>query len=194
MKERKTHADAFEAYYAMGHARSLTRLSEQLGVSRSTLRNWSASFNWQELIEERDRDVATQVASRSVRTEVQERSKQRQLIELGLVTLARQPPREKIRGTLADLDRLLRLERFLEGEADSRQKIVARELKGKTTEELRAMLRRELAELAERAGEDILQTLPPGTAELAMEPPESATETVESATAWPRRDQSPETA
>lgn len=154
MKEKDVHVRAFEAYFELGPARSLTKLSQRLGVSRSALRDWSIAFGWQERINERERDVARVMASRSIRTEAEDRLKQRQIVQLALVTVARQLAEGRIRGTLADLDRLIRLERFLEGEADSRQEVVARELKTKSPEELREMLRRELAELAELTGEE----------------------------------------
>ena len=46
--------------------------------------------------------------------------------------------------SLADLDRMVRLESFLEGEPDSRQEVIQRDLAGKSVEELRAMLDAEL--------------------------------------------------
>ncbi|MFN8179282.1 MAG: hypothetical protein U0167_15225 [bacterium] len=194
MNEKDSHKAAFEAYYALGAARSLTALAEQTGISRSTLRNWSSAYRWQDRLEERAHEVARAVAARSVRTEVKDRLQQRQLVELGLVTLARQIAEGKVRGTLADLDRLIRLERFLEGEADSRQEVIARELKGKSPDELREMLRRELADLAALSGEaEVVPALPRGVAEVVTEPAESAIEEVEMATETPRRDEAEET-
>jgi hypothetical protein len=154
MKEKEAHLKAFETYFEMGPTRSLSKLSDRLGISRSALRDWSMAFRWQERIDERGRDVAKVMASRSIRTEAEDRSKQRQLVQLALVTVARQIAEGRVRGNMGDLDRLIRLERFLEGEADSRQEVIARELKGKSPEELREMLRREITELADLTGEE----------------------------------------
>jgi hypothetical protein len=46
--------------------------------------------------------------------------------------------------TLSDLDKLVRLETFLADEPDSRQEILVGELRGKSREELREMMRKEL--------------------------------------------------
>ena len=66
---------------------------------------------------------------------------------MALVQIAKQIAEGTVRASVSDLDRLIRLESFLEGTADSRQEIIARDLAGKSTDELRVMLRDEIAEL-----------------------------------------------
>ncbi len=51
--------------------------------------------------------------------------------------------------TLGDLDKLIRLEAFLSDLPDSRQEVVFADLKNKSTEELRAMMREEIEALKE---------------------------------------------
>jgi hypothetical protein len=51
-----------------------------------------------------------------------------------------------MRCTFSDLDRV-RLEVFLEGQADSRTEVIGCDLRGKTIEELREILHFEIAEL-----------------------------------------------
>ena len=57
-----------------------------------------------------------------------------------------------MRPTLADLDRLVRLESFLQGEPDSRTELIERDLRGKTTAELRELVRVELRQLRDLIG------------------------------------------
>ena len=52
-------------------------------------------------------------------------------------------------GSLGDLDRLIRLESFLRDEPDSRQELVFGDLRDKSTEELREMMRQEIEALGE---------------------------------------------
>jgi len=46
--------------------------------------------------------------------------------------------------TLADLDKLIRLEAFLNDEPESRHEMVLNDLKGKSDEELRELVREEM--------------------------------------------------
>jgi len=68
---------------------------------------------------------------------------------------------------------MIRLEQFLEGKVESRHEIVARELAGKSTDELRVMLREELKELAELTGgtpEQLDARTGPGEGEMDRKP------------------------
>jgi hypothetical protein len=145
--EREHHKRAFETYYGMGHARSLTKVAKKIKMSVSVVKLWSREFDWQTRVDERERDVARVMAKSSIQAEADTRLRNKQLLQLALVQIAKQLAEGKVRVTLADLDRLVRLEQFLEGQADSRQEIIARDLRGKSTEELREMLRQEVADL-----------------------------------------------
>ena len=153
MIEKEKHRKAFEQYAAMGEARSLPRLAKLLGVAVNTVKNWSTAFNWQARIEQRNREVASVVQSKAIKAEVDSQVRNKQIVQVALVTLARQIAEGKMKGTLADLDRLVRLEAFLEGRADSRQEVIARDLQGKSTAELRVMLRKEVTSLQELTGD-----------------------------------------
>lgn len=58
--------EAFQAYYGMGKERSLIGLAEQLGLSISTLKKWSAKLNWAEKISGMDSQTAVQAAEKIV--------------------------------------------------------------------------------------------------------------------------------
>lgn len=155
MIEQQNHKRAFETYYAMGASRSLVRLAKKLGVARNTAKSWSRAFGWQDRIAERDREVTRVMEAESIREAVDTRKRNRQLLQLALVQIAKQLAEGRVKATMGDLDRLIRLEQFLDGQADSRQEVIARDLEGKSTEELRGMLQREIAELQTLAGQEV---------------------------------------
>ncbi len=68
-----------------------------------------------------------------------------------LLQLARAFADGDVKMTLGDLDKLIRLESFLRDEPDSRKEVVFVDLKNKSAEELREMIREELETLSELA-------------------------------------------
>lgn len=147
MTEEAHHHEAFEKYYAMGAGRSLATLAKSLGVAANTAKTWSVKFRWRERIAERERKVSEAVATRAIKSEADVRTRSKQIVQLALIRIAQAVADGSMKGTFSDLDRLVRLEGFLDGEADSRPEIVARDLRGKSMEELREILRTEIAEL-----------------------------------------------
>ncbi len=83
---------------------------------------------------------------------------------MALVQLARAVADGQVKMNLGDLDRLIRLESFLRDEPDSRQEIVVADLRSKSNEELREMMRREIETLKELQGRDA-DTARAGTSE-----------------------------
>jgi ABC-type amino acid transport substrate-binding protein len=156
MIEKDRHRAAFEQYLAMGETRSLSKLANRLGFSLNAIKNWSARFHWQERIEERQREVSRVLANKTLRAEVDGRLRSQQLVQVALIQIAKQLAEGRIKATFSDLDKLLRLERFLEGLPESRQEVVATDLRGKTLEELKVALRSEIKELAEIADYEIV--------------------------------------
>ena len=51
--EKEICHQAFEIYFALGLKRSYQRVADELGVSKSTIKNWGNAFRWQDRIEER---------------------------------------------------------------------------------------------------------------------------------------------
>jgi len=178
MKERDKHQRAFELYYAAGPARSLTHLGRRLGVAASTVKRWSTAFAWQARIDSRDRDMAEVIQTKSMSTELESRVRNKRIVAAGIFQIARQIADGKMKGTLTELDRLIRLEQFLEGRADSRQEVIARELEGKSVVELRAMVREvieEVEELTQDQGETAVASEGVETLENASEEDECST-------------------
>jgi len=142
--EQEHQQKAFEYYFALGEKRSHTAVAEKFGVSVSAVKLWGRSFGWKRRVRERDAEVARTMAQRTLKDEVTHRTRNRQLVQLAIVQLARAIAGGKVKMTLSDLDRLVRLEAFLADEPDSRQEILIGELRGKSREELRELMRKEL--------------------------------------------------
>ncbi len=113
------------------------------------IQNWSRSFRWRERIAERDAQVARAVANRSITDEVDHLGRNLQIVHMALVQLAKAVADGQVKMNLGDLDRLIRLESFLRDEPDSRQEIVFGDLRNKSREELREMVRQEMEVLKE---------------------------------------------
>ena len=147
MKEREDQRLAFEQYFEMGHGRSLSKLAQKIGVSASTVKSWSREFGWKERLRVRERDVVTATAKGAIKSQADVRRRNEQLLQLALVQIAKALAEGRVRITLADLDRLLRLEEFMAGRADNRREVIQRELEGKSIDELKATLRDEVESL-----------------------------------------------
>ena len=116
MKEREHHKKAFEFYYALGEARSYRQVTDQFGVSLGTVKLWGRSFDWKVRIAERDADVARAMADRSMKKGMERGMRNSKIIEMGLVQVAKAIAEGKVKMTVSDLDRLIRLEEYLRGE------------------------------------------------------------------------------
>jgi hypothetical protein len=143
-KEQDHHERAFEFYYSLGETRSYEKVAAEFHAALSTVKLWGRSFHWKQRIRERDMEVAREVASRTLTDEVTHRERNVQIVQMALVQLARAIVDGKVKMTLGDLDKLIRLEAFLSDQPDSRQEIVFADLKNKSTEELRDMMRKEI--------------------------------------------------
>lgn len=66
-QETQEHRHAFEIYFAMGDARSLSAVATETGKSMTTISSWSRSFGWAERVEKRNSEVAEQINKKAVR-------------------------------------------------------------------------------------------------------------------------------
>lgn len=116
--EQEHHLKAFEMYYAQGEKRSLVRLAAQMGIAVATAKSWARSFGWRKRMAERDASIARQVADEAISSASQTQSRSRKLIELATNRLAKAMLNGQIKYQLADLERLIRLQAFLDAEAN----------------------------------------------------------------------------
>jgi hypothetical protein len=147
VKEQPHQEKAFEYYYALGTKRSYEKVASKFGVSLGSVKLWGKSFNWADRLQEREAQVARELATRAINDEVSRRERSLQIVQLALVQLAKAIAEGKVRMTLGDLDKLIRLEAFLNDLPDARQEIVFGDLKNKSSEELREMMREEIETL-----------------------------------------------
>ncbi len=148
-KEQSHHEKAFEYYYALGEKRSYEKVAKEFNVSPSTVKLWGTSLRWKERLKERDLQVAREVASRTIADEVNHRERNLKIVNVAMVKLAKGIVDGTVKMNMGDLDKLIRLESFLRDEPDSRQEVVFSELKDKSIEELREMVREEMSVLKE---------------------------------------------
>jgi hypothetical protein len=104
---------------------------------------------WAERIKERELQVAREMATRTLDDEVSRREWSIRIVQMAMVQLAKAIAEGNVKMTLADLDKLIRLEAFLSDEPDSRQELVFSDLKHKSREEIQEMIKRELEALQE---------------------------------------------
>lgn len=83
--ESPRHTEAFERYYAMGRDRSYARLSAEIGVDENTIKLWGRSFNWQERLDARDREIASKVREQSTKSSMIDRGKRRKAAEYAFI-------------------------------------------------------------------------------------------------------------
>ena len=114
VNEKEHHCKAFEAYYELGEQRSYQRLAGQLGVAVSTVKLWARSFGWQRRVREREAEVARRVADRTLQSTIDEGERNQKIVQMAVVRLARAIAQGKVRMQVGDLDRLIRLQAFLE--------------------------------------------------------------------------------
>jgi transposase len=113
LKEQEHHKKAFEYYYSLGEKRNFKQVAEELKVSIGSVKLWSQTFNWKRKLRERDASAAREIAARVIDDEVSSRNRNKQIVHMALVQLAKAIAEGKVRMTLSDLDKLIRLEGFL---------------------------------------------------------------------------------
>lgn len=146
-KEQPHHLRAFEHYYSLCEQRSYERVAAELSVAVSTVKLWARSFAWRNRIHERDAQIAREAAGRTINEEVNRRERSLQIVQLALVQLAKAIAEGEVKMTLADLDKLIRLEAFLSDAPESRHELLVNDLSARSDAELRAMLIEEMGVL-----------------------------------------------
>jgi transposase len=153
-REQDHHERAFEFYYRLGGERSYQRVAQEFQVSEGTVKLWGRSFGWKERVRERDVDIAREVAGRTLSDEVSHRERNVKILQMAMIQLAKAIVDGRVKMTLADLDKLIRLEAFLKDEPDSRQEVVFADFKNKSAEELRELIQQEVRVLKELEAHD----------------------------------------
>jgi hypothetical protein len=114
VKETEKHQRAFEVYYSLGPSRSLPIVAKRVGASVGAVKKWSRVFNWKQRVEDREAAVSGIVRERVTTGEVDRRSRNLKIVKAGIVATARAIADGKIKPSLADLERMMRLEAEVE--------------------------------------------------------------------------------
>jgi hypothetical protein len=158
MEELEHHKKAFEYYYSLGEKRTYKAVAKHLGFSLQSLKLWGREFVWKRKLKEREGEVARAMATRNINSEVSNKIRNKQIIQLALVQLAKSIAEGKVKMNLSDLDRLVRLETFLDQGSNAGADFGLGNLQGKSFEELRGMIKTEL-ETLKKLGEDCEEPL-----------------------------------
>jgi hypothetical protein len=141
VKETEKHQRAFEVYFALGQNRSLEIVARKVGASVGAVKKWSRVFNWQQRVEDREAAVSGIVRERVTSGEVDRRSRNLKIVKAGIVATARAIADGKIKPSLADLERMMRLE--AEVELEQHRGEPGADLRGMSDEEVLTVARQE---------------------------------------------------
>lgn len=123
VKENKLQREAFEIYYQMGDERSLKKVADKVDRTERCVAGWSRQFQWvdrvsQREIEEKKQDNAISVLAQTVDAKTKYRILMNNLIAHASKMIAK--GELKIRN-VQDLERVVKLDLLLMGEATDRQ-------------------------------------------------------------------------
>jgi hypothetical protein len=116
VKEQEHHKKAFEFYYALGESRNYGHVASEFKVSIGAVKAWGRSFRWKRRVGERDAEAARALAERGMKDSIERGLRNRKLVEMGLVQVAKAIAEGKVKVTVSDLDKLIRLEESLREE------------------------------------------------------------------------------
>ena len=116
MTDESRAEEAFAVFCSLpAEERSYTAVAEKLGVNLTTVKRWGSRGKWRQRLRERDLALARKAADRAGTAQVDARTRQAKLVDLGLVKLASSIAQGEIKGSFGDLDRLVRLDGHLKG-------------------------------------------------------------------------------
>ena len=124
-KETPEISEAFEYYYAMGEKRSLAKTAEHVGRTSTTLLNWSASFNWQERIKQKEIEYANNIHQRNIKEVVTAKANYRKIFNNLVKKFIDNMQAGKVKmETISDLERVIKMDLLLMGEITENTQIV----------------------------------------------------------------------
>ena len=138
--ETKRHIEAFDEYYAMGKDRNLVAVARQCSAGERTVARWSKDFNWQGRVAQRDLENGKKIMAKTDETVVNTKADYRRDIRLVLQpikaaineVIVKDPKTgelgvnlivddaRQLAALVGALDRMVKLDMLLMGEADSR--------------------------------------------------------------------------
>lgn len=126
-KENSLQKEAFEIYYHLGDKRSLKAVAEKIERTERTVAGWSRAFNWVDRVKQREIEDARNMGGNALNAQTTDVKTRYRILMNNLIAKAS----VKIaKGELAirnvrDLERVVKLDLLLMGEATDREDTVA---------------------------------------------------------------------
>ena len=126
-RENSLQKEAFEIYYHLGDKRSLKAVAEKIERTERTVAGWSRAFNWVDRVKQREIEDARNMGGNALNAQTTDVKTRYRILMNNLIAKAS----VKIaKGELAirnvqDLERVVKLDLLLMGEATDREDTVA---------------------------------------------------------------------
>lgn len=121
-KENGLQREAFELYYAMGEKRSLRAVAERVGRTERTIAGWSRSYNWVDRVTQRRIEDERNASVDMLNIQTTDVKTRYRIIIAQLIRRATGGINDGLLEvkSVEDLERLIRLDQLLTGEAKER--------------------------------------------------------------------------
>lgn len=150
MRETLRHQEAFNYYYSLGEKRSIPQVAQRYTVSVAAVKKWSRAFNWQERVEQRDIENSRCMEEKVNETIVATKANYRKIIK---VAIARWVQKFKVHeidpDSVPDLERLVKLDLLLMGEATEREEYVPIDYRQRLLDRIASLAARRQVEISD---------------------------------------------
>lgn len=117
---------AFELYLSMRPRRSYRRVADQMGVSVSTVKAWSKQNHWRQRIMEREVDESRKLADQVENDADAKSARSLKVVNMAILKIAKAIAEGRVKASMGDLDRMVRLEERLTGVHGVNPRMLAR--------------------------------------------------------------------
>lgn len=114
------HLDAFEFYYSLGSARTYEQVAQKFNKSKKTIQNWGYAEKWTDEIKLRDLEVLKEAREKSKKARFKKGNEYQKIVIFAIKTFADKLNNHEIElNSISDLERLIKLDAYLDGYIDS---------------------------------------------------------------------------
>lgn len=125
-KENSLQREAFEFYYHMGEKRSLKAVAHKVDRTERTVAGWSRTFNWVDRVKQREIEDAKNLRGEALNSQTTDvKTRYRILVNNLMSQFSKKIANGEVAiKTISDLERLVKLDLLLMGEAGDRQELI----------------------------------------------------------------------
>jgi hypothetical protein len=122
-KENKLQREAFEIYYHLGDNRSLKKVAEKVGRTERAVAGWSRAYNWVDRVKQREIEDAVNEGTARLSAQTTDMKVRYRILMNNLIANASKRIAEGslVIRNIQDLERVVKLDLLLMGEATDRQ-------------------------------------------------------------------------